>query len=54
MYHSARDARGPEKFEAVLAEWTGWECTIRRITLEIEDEDDALEVAADISPAGWE
>jgi hypothetical protein len=24
--------------KAVFAEWTGWECTIRRITFEIEDE----------------
>ena len=38
-----------KKFEAVFAEWTGWKCTIRRITFEIEDEDDALEVAKDIA-----
>ena len=36
-------------FEAVFTEWTGWECTIRRITFEIEDEDDALAVAEDIA-----
>jgi hypothetical protein len=38
-----------KKFEALLAEWTGWNCTIRRLTFEIEDEDDALEVAEDIA-----
>ena len=38
-----------KKFEAVLVEWTEREYTIRRITFEIEDEDDALEVAEDIA-----
>jgi hypothetical protein len=37
------------KFEAVLAEWTGRECRIVTITFNIEDENDALEVAADIA-----
>jgi hypothetical protein len=42
-------AEGLKKFEVVLAEWTGWNCTIRRITFQIENENDALEVAQDIA-----
>jgi hypothetical protein len=38
-----------KKFEAVLAEWTGWTCKIRTLTFDIEDEDDALEVAEDFN-----
>jgi hypothetical protein len=38
-----------KKFESVLDEWTGWNCTIRRITFEIEDEDDAIVVAEENS-----
>jgi hypothetical protein len=26
-----------KKFEAVLADWTGWTCKIRTLTFDIED-----------------
>jgi hypothetical protein len=35
-----------KKFEAVLVEW---KCTIRRITFDIDDENDALAVAEDLA-----
>ena len=38
-----------KKFEAVLAEWTGPEFRIVTISFDIEDEDDALEIAEDIA-----
>ena len=49
VYHPGRDARRFEKFEAVLAEWTGPECTIKTIAFDTEDENDALEVAEDLA-----
>ena len=38
-----------KRFEAVLAEWTGRECRSIRIAFDVEDENDALEVAEDIA-----
>jgi len=38
-----------KRFEAVLAEWTGWQCRIVTIAFDIEDESDALAVAEDMA-----
>ena len=46
------DDKMPEelkKFEAVFAEWTGLEFKIITIEFEIEDGNDALEIAQDIA-----
>ena len=43
-----------KKFEAVFAECTRPECKLETTTFQIEDEEDALEVAEDLCPAGME
>jgi hypothetical protein len=38
-----------KKFEAVIAEWIGWEGRIVTITFRVENEKDALEIAEDMA-----
>ena len=50
MYHPARGMRADlKRFQAVFVEWTGPECRIVTMAFEIEDDNDALEIAEDMA-----